>query len=219
MTKTSLALAVALLTSTTLAGTANAGGLRVGLGFGFPLGAFVAHEHLSDSSSYSERHCDRPRVARSVRNDDDDQPVHKVRHSVSKDDVAEVSQPHKVVKIEKPEIKDVEIKTAKLDDKSTVSDAAPSIFVPDSPPSKITGTQSTPATLHTAALTAETTTTTTQATTPPTDPVKTDTAKSDKTDDAKTDDAPKSKVSVSDVKRLCRRFSAAVAGLIDVPCE
>ena len=49
MTKTTLALAAALLAGTTLTSAANAGGVRVG--FGFPLGSFVAHSN----QSYSER--------------------------------------------------------------------------------------------------------------------------------------------------------------------
>ncbi|MEQ1653470.1 MAG: hypothetical protein ABL897_13350, partial [Hyphomicrobium sp.] len=68
MTKTALTLAAALLTCTTLSSAAEAGGIRVG--FGFPLGSFVARPHQSYSAapSYSaKKHCDKPqRVARHV---------------------------------------------------------------------------------------------------------------------------------------------------------
>ena len=63
MTKTTLALAAALLAGTTLTSVANAGGVRVG--FGFPLGSFIAHSNQSYSGeSYgSGRNCHKPRYA------------------------------------------------------------------------------------------------------------------------------------------------------------
>ena len=209
MTKNSVALAAVLLASTTLTGAANAGGLRVGLGFGFPLGNFVAHQHQNDYSrpSYSKPHCDKPRaVARSTRSYD--------RHFEPKHEVAEAPapRPRKIVKVEKPdEEKTIEIKTAKLEDTATANDA-PSIYVPDAPPSNITGTQSTPTAMQTAAVTTDTATVTTP------EPVKVETPKVEKTAEVKAEDEPKKKSGL-DVKRLCRRFSAAVASLIDVPCE
>lgn len=211
MTKNSLALAAVLLASTTLTGTANAGGLRVGLGFGFPLGHFVAHEMMHDSGRpVYNKHCDKPRVvARSTRSYDDDAPARKI---VKRSPKMEAAKP--------VEEKEVEVKTAKLEDKTTATDATPVIYVPDTPPvSNITGTQSTPSSLRTAALTTDAPSTAT------TEPAKTDSAKAEtpkveakteKTETAKTEDEPKSK---GNLQKLCRRFSAAIAGLIDVPCE
>ena len=61
MTKTTLALAAALLAGTTLTSAANAGGVRVG--FGFPLGSFIAHSNQSYSGEGygSGRNCHKPR--------------------------------------------------------------------------------------------------------------------------------------------------------------
>ena len=90
MNRTAFAIAAALLAGTTLTSAANAGGLRVG--FGFPLGSFIAHSNQNYSDNdYGCRHCDRPHyAARHVY--EDDAPVHKVKHT-PKVDTAEVSQP------------------------------------------------------------------------------------------------------------------------------
>jgi hypothetical protein len=63
MTKITLSLAAALIAGTTMmTSAANAGGLR--LGFGFPLGSFVAHPNENYSEVSYRRHQERERMAR-----------------------------------------------------------------------------------------------------------------------------------------------------------
>src|SRR3954453_7296059 len=63
MTKTTLALAAVLIAgSTMMTGAANAGGIRVG--FGFPLGSFVAHPNQNYSDGAYERRCEKERARR-----------------------------------------------------------------------------------------------------------------------------------------------------------
>jgi hypothetical protein len=207
MTKTTLALAAALLAGTTLSTAANAGGVR--LGFGFPLGSFVAHEHQNYSAAPSyERHCDKP-VHTARHEYREDAPVRKVSRPAPKVEVAdEEPAPLKVKAVKDP----APIQVAKLDDTTVKTDAAPSIYVPETPVSDIKGTQSTPTPFHTASITPEVVK----------DAAKVDEPKVEKTEKVEKveKDEPKAKVvSSTEVKRLCRRFSAAIAGLIDVPCE
>lgn len=245
MSKTALALAAALLATSTLSSAANAGGLRVGLGFGFPLGNFVAHERQSDTGrSYSKPDYHKPAaVARSHDNDPPvrhakraapkvetaDAPARKVKRAAPKVDVAEAPapRPRKLTKVLKPAVQDSpEVKTAKLEDTATVTDATPSIYVPEAPAaadSNLAGTQSTPAVTRTALVTPETAAGPTAATTA-TEPAPVEAAKIEKLEEPKTAEVksePEGKKVVvpATVKRLCRRFSAAVASLIDVPCE
>ena len=63
MPKTIIAAAAALIAGTALADTANAG---VRVGFGFPLGSFVAHENSGGGGGYG-RDCERPRRYQSAR--------------------------------------------------------------------------------------------------------------------------------------------------------
>ncbi|MET0432267.1 MAG: hypothetical protein ABWZ86_07290 [Hyphomicrobium sp.] len=72
MTKMTLALAAALIAGTTMTSAANAGGVR--LGFGFPLGSFVAHSNEAFDGGY--RRSERPRYVR--RDYQDDAPVRKI---------------------------------------------------------------------------------------------------------------------------------------------
>lgn len=241
MTKKTLVLAATLIATATLSNAANAGGLRVGLGFGFPLGNFVAREHQSDTGHSYKSHnsYSKPRaVARS--HHDDEAPVRKakrvapkvevveaaprkVKRVAPKVEVAEAPRPRKIVKlpkVSKPVAEPVEVKTAKLEDPATVTDETPSIFVPETPPaavgSNVTGTQSTPAVTRTAAVTIEPD--------PALEPAKVETEKVEpkveKTVELKTEVKSEQKTELpGTVKRLCRRFSAAIAGLIDVPCE
>ena len=232
MTKTTLTLAAALLAGTTLSSAANAGGIRVG--FGFPLGSFVAHQHQNytpaPSSNYrAEKHCDKPvRAARhEVR---EEAPVRKVRRPAPKVEVAEEAPaPRKIKRGPKVEVAEeapaprvvkvkaaaepAPVQVAKLEDNTIQNDATPSIYVPEAPVvSNFTGTQSTPAVIRTASINPA---------------VVKDEAKVDEPKVVKVEkvekaekDAPKAKIAVaSEGKRLCRRFSAAIAGLIDVPCE
>lgn len=262
MTKTISTLAALFLATSAMSSAAHAGGVR--LSFGGPLGSFTAHEKLSDGPagtarySRSSPHCDKPAKTYSVarhRDDDDDAPRRVVRKA-PKQEVAEAAPVHKMprkpkVYIEKNETKP-EVKTAKLEDKSVLSDAAPAITIPQSPAAEaqVTGTQSTPAsataqtpaqtaaqtvtqpapapvpatqtaTLETAPITApavapdaepKTTVSATEVVTEPAkaEPVKAEPEKPAKSAKGKSD---------SMAARLCKRFSAAVAGLVDVPCE
>lgn len=231
MTKITLTLAAALLASTTLSGAAIAGGIRVG--FGFPLGSFVAHEHQNYSSapSYSaNKHCDKPvRAARhEVR---EEAAVRKVSHRAPKVEVAnDEPAPRKIKRAPKVEVAEEEapaprvikakpaeiqapVQVANLDDKAVTSDAAPSIYVPESPVTEFKGTQSTPAAITTASVTSAVVK----------DVAKVEQPKIEKVVTIEQDE-PKAKAktetgTASTAKRLCRRFSAAIAGLIDVPCE
>jgi hypothetical protein len=192
MNRTAFAIAAALLAGTTLTSAANAGGLRVG--FGFPLGSFIAHSNQNYSDNdYGCRHCDRPHyAARHVY--EDDAPVHKVKHT-PKVDTAEVSQP---------------TTTAKLEDK-LVTDAATTTEIAKTTTSD---TGSTPTT------TSDTTTASTDTTT--STPTATHTPKIEKvaTVDNKVTTGKTDVTTVAaDTKQVCRRYSATIAGLVDVPCE
>ena len=226
LTKSALTLAAALLAGSALSTAANAGGIRVG--FGFPLGSFVAHSNQSHSyssgPSYGEKHCAKPAPRRQVA---EEAPVHHVKHTAPKHvEVAEEEAPapriKKIRAIAKAPVEDAqaEIKTAKLEDKSIMSDAAPAIVIPETPPvvvNNLAGTQSTPSE-KTATVTVEPAATPV-ATTPVKDEPKVETAKIEKIVTIEKDE-PKRKVNISsEAKRVCRRFSAAIAGLIDVPCE
>ena len=218
MTKTTLAIAAALLAGTTLTSAANAGGVR--LGFGFPLGSFVAHQNQSytPSSGY-EKHCAKP--ARVARHHEEAAPVRHVKRAAPKQEVAEAPAPRKIKRAPKVEVaeaapapriakvKPVEVQEARLEDKTVANDATPSIYVPETPVADVKGTQSTPVEVTTASIEPAPVATEAKIETPAVE--KTVTIEKDE---------PKAKIAVSgEVKRLCRRFSAAIAGLIDVPCE
>jgi hypothetical protein len=255
MTKTTLTLAAALLAGTTLSSAANAGGVRVG--FGFPLGSFVAHEHQNytpaPTSNYrAEKHCDKP--VRAARHEErEEAPVRKAHRPAPKVEVAEEAPaprkikrapkvevaeeapaPRKIKRAPKVEVAEEEapaprvvkvkaapapepapapVQVAKLEDNTIQNDATPSVYVPETPVvTNFTGTQSTPAVIRTASI----------APAVIKDEVKVDEPKVVKVEKVeKTEkDEPKAKIAVtSEIKRLCRRFSAAIAGLIDVPCE
>ncbi len=74
MTKIALALAAALIAGTAMTSAANADGVR--LGFGFPLGSFVAHSN----ENYGGGDYRRSERRRYVRRDDqdDDTPIRKI---------------------------------------------------------------------------------------------------------------------------------------------
>jgi hypothetical protein len=184
MTKITLTLAAALLAGTTLTSAANAGGLRVG--FGFPLGSFIAHSaQNSMDDGYSRRYERRRRVYEAER-----APVRKAK-PVSK--VATV----------KPVAKQV-IKTAKLEDKLS-SDPATTTEIAKT--SDVTTASTTPASTPAPAATTNTTTA--------------ETAKVEKvaTVDKTTTEAKSNTSETAPAKQICRRYSAAIAGLVDVPCN
>ena len=191
MTKTTLALAAALIAGTTMmTSAANAGGLR--LGFGFPLGTFVAHSNQNYSEGGdSRRYHERERMERRYDADQAAAAAAARRARAAKVETAEVTKPVAPV-----------TKVAKLDDK-LASDPATTTEI---------------AKTSTETSTDKTTDTTTTATT--TDTTDTDTAKvataETTTTNAKTDVTTGS---LPDTKRVCRRFSPAIAALVDVPCE
>jgi hypothetical protein len=117
MNKTTFALAAALIAGTTMTSTANAGGVR--LGFGFPLGSFVAHSN----ENYSGRDYRRAQRPRTVRRDyRDDAPARKI---------VKVKQAPKVDVAETP-VKAPVVKTAKLEDK-LASDPATTTVIEKTP--------------------------------------------------------------------------------------
>ncbi len=212
MTKTALTLAAALLAGTTLSNAANAGGIR--LGFGMPLGSFVAHSNQSynskPSSGYGEKKCAKKAApARHYVKHEEPAPRKVVKHTAPKKiEVAEEAPVRRIKKVVKAP---VAIQTATLEDKAIISDAAPSIVVPETPPAAdVTGTQSTPA-IETANVTTETAPAVTEE-------VKTELATVE-TAKVETEESKRKINLTSEAKRVCRRFSAAIAGLIDVPCE
>lgn len=255
MTKTISTLAALFLATSALSSAAEAGGVR--LSFGGPLGSFTAHpthssgpggtaKNYSHARSYAARndHCEKParRLAQ--------QRAKVYAHKAPKIEVAEAPAVRKIRKpkvvIERPHREAPEVKTAKLVDKDVVSDAAPSITVPESPvaPVQVTGTQSSPsartASLEPATVPApaavapdaepQAAAESTQAAATPapaavetavTEPAKVEPVKAEaaKTEPAKKTAKETKGKSDAMVARICRRFSAAIAGLIDVPCE
>ena len=215
MTTKTLTLAALMLASTTLVSAAEAGGVR--LSFGGPLGSFTAHPNQSSGPGGTARkeHCAKPAPKHYAKpsyvgrkHQEDEAPVRHVKRAAPKVEVAETPAPRKIRKpkvvIEKPEIAEqVEVQTAKLDDKSVISDVTPSIYLPETPvaASELTGTQSSPAVVRTAALTPA--------------PEATVVAKEAKQEAAKPVKAEKPETAAA---KICRRFSAAIAGLIEIPC-
>jgi hypothetical protein len=203
MTKTTLTLAAALLAGTTLTSAANAGGIRVG--FGFPLGSFIAHSNQSYSGGgYGHRNCNHRHHAA------------RPRHRPTT--VAKAKRKPKVEVASKP-VKQV-VKTAKLEDKLVTDD------------STTTEIAKTPATTNNETKPAETTNTTTTSSIEKTTEdssgsastsTETEAPKVEQTasvETSSTDKTETKKISVpAKIKHVCRRFSAAVAGLVDVPCQ
>lgn len=217
MTTKALTLAALMLASTTLVSAAEAGGIR--LSFGGPLGSFTAHPNQSSGPGGTARkeHCAKPAAQHYAKpsylgrkHQEVEAPVRQAKkHAAPKVEVAEAPVQRKIRKpkvvIEKPEVAEqVEVQTAKLDDKSVISDVSPSIYVPETPvaTSELTGTQSTAAVVRTAALTPA----------PEASVVATETKKEEA---AKPVKAEKPETAAA---KICRRFSAAIAGLIEIPC-
>jgi len=182
MTKTTLALAAALMVgSTMVTSAANAGGVR--LGFGFPLGSFMAHSNQNYQEEAYRRQAQKEGMAR--------------RNNAEKAAAAAAARRAHAAKMEvAQETKSVAPVTriAKLEDKLA----------------------SDPATTTEIAKTSTTDTSTADTTTP-------DTTESSKVAAVKTttsdSDPEQTKESPNDRNRVCRRFSAAIAGLVDVPCK
>ena len=207
MTKTTLALAAALLAGTTLTSAANAGGVRVG--FGFPLGSFIAHSNQSYSGEGygSGRNCHKPRYAARRQYEAAAAPVRKIKRAPKAAVAYKVSKP--------------EVQTAKLEDKLITNDET-TTEIAKTPAADFSGTQSTASTstTTTAVLDKETdkaATTTTPAMAKVEAPKVEKVATVEKTETS--GKAEQKTISVPAAKRVCRRFSAAIAGLVDVPCQ
>jgi hypothetical protein len=188
MTKTTLTLAAVLLAGTTLSNTASAGGVRVG--FGFPLGSFVAHSNQSyagDGYGY-QRHCDRERSARRMRHTKI-AASRKVKHArkVQTANVKPASAPT--------------IKTAKLEGKLESNPATTTEIAKTTTTPIATGSVTT-SSVTPAKETKESAPVSTASNIKSSEPVKSDL-----------------KTSIAVAKKVCRRYSAAIAGLIDVPCN
>lgn len=187
MTKIAFALAAAVLAGTTMTNAANAG---VRLGFGFPLGSFIAHSNENYSANDYRRN-DRPRAVR--RDYQDDAQARKV---------AKIKRAPKVDVADAPVVKAPAapaVQTAKLEDKLS-SDPATTTEIEKTPASASTSETTKPANEMTTGSIKQASTTT------------------DKTDTAVKADT-ETTAAATDTKHVCRRYSAAIAGLVDVPCE
>lgn len=239
MSKTINTLAALFVAAIAVPSAAEAGGVR--LQFGGPLGSFVAHPHLSSGpggtmrnrsyaesrSSYSA-HCKQRELAKARKIEIARQAAQaRKAREIELARAAEVRR-DKIETAERTARKAKVVQTAKLEDKTVTSDA-PVIFVPESPApdAKFTGTQSTPAPARTAAVnTNEANTGTgveaedkTEVVVLPV--VEENDTKAAETAEAKADEAePEQKEAETTVaEKICRRFSAAIAGLITVPCN
>jgi len=184
MTKIAFALAATVLAGTTMTNAANAG---VRLGFGFPLGSFIAHS-AENYSSNDYRRYDRPRTVR--RDYDDEASARKVAKikRAPKTEVADAPAKPRVIPV---------VQTAKLEDKLA------------SDPATTTVIEKTPAAANE---------TTTPAKNVTTGSIKQALATTDKTETtAKVD--TETTTATAETKHVCRRYSPAIAGLVDVPCE
>ncbi len=175
MTKIAFALAAAVLAGTTMTNAANAG---VRLGFGFPLGTFIAHS-AENLSARDYRRNDRPRTVR--RDYQDDAPARKIAKvkSAPKTEVAEAPVKAPVTPA---------VQTAKLEDKLS-SDPATTTVIEKSATKDVT-----------------------------TGSIKQASATTDKTETTAKADTETTTAAV-ETKHVCRRYSPAIAGLVDVPCE
>ena len=113
------------------------------------------------------------------------------------------------------------MQTAKLEDKLITNDET-TTEIAKTPASDVSGTQSTASTstTTTAVLDKESdkaATTTTPATAKVEAPKVEKVATVEKTETS--GKAEQKTISVPAAKRVCRRFSAAIAGLVDVPCQ
>jgi len=186
MTRFTLSLAAALLAGTTLTSAANAGGIRVG--FGFPLGSFIAHSAQNYPDDGYARRQER-------------------RHTARRTYQADAAPARKIKRASKPAVAAARpasppaVQTAKLEDRLTSNPATTTEIAKTSNVSTASVTPAEPATVTPASNTATTETKTTTV------------AAADKPEPV-----AKAKTPASDAKQVCRRYSAAIAGLIDVPC-
>ncbi len=107
MTKTLIAFATAILAATTFFASAAEAGMRVRLGFGFPIGSFTAH---GNSSGYSEYHRRRHHYVRREAPDD----VKVTKKSTATKSVAKAEPEEKVEKDDVAQSENSSISTASL---------------------------------------------------------------------------------------------------------
>ncbi|MGQ0456457.1 MAG: hypothetical protein ACT4OU_05290 [Hyphomicrobium sp.] len=217
MNRTALTLAAALVTGATFTNAAEAGGLR--LGFGMPLGSFVAHSLSQESrhSGYSSgrsgyERMQEQRAARAAK------VAAAKREAAKRQAIAEAearARKAKAVAAAQATTENVEIKTAKIEDKTTATDAAPTIYVPTAP-AVVDAPKADAEVAKVGAID---------------DAVKIEAPKTEELKQVVTIEKPAQPVTVEKVEtkptettsakaqRICRRFSAAIAGLVDIPCE
>lgn len=186
MSKITFALAAALVAGTTMTSVANADAVR--LGFGFPLGSFVAHSNENGSGR------DYQGVARrrSVPENTASRKIAKVKRPRA--EVAKTTIEPRVTRA---------VQTAKLESKLPADSVTTATTIEKTPVAKGDATLA-----NTAAgsITATATSGTASAE---------KTASTDKSVASKVDTAP----APTATQHICRRYSPAIAALIDVPCE
>lgn len=196
MTKITLAaLAAAILAGTAFTSAAEAGGMRVG--FGFPLGSFVARSHSPDAvRSYGKRGPDCHRRSARV-----SAPVRKALKKKQMTQTAAHSPAPQKIKA-KPVV------VAKTETKPVTNDA-PVINVPGTPVSKpvVAETSTVQQPIETAAIKPEPVTTEIKAEAPKFAAATETVSKIEEV------------VATDKGKQVCRRFSALIGDLIDVPCK
>lgn len=233
--KKSIAIAAALIAGTTLTNAANAG---VRLGFGFPMGSFIAHENQSYSGRGGGDY-ERPRRAAPARKAYVPQQQAPKRTYVA----PVVAQPKYVAPVQ-PVAQAQPASSAKIDTKlseaSAKADEKNVTEIAKTPADQVANGQPEVSTTAILARAPEgatkngTSTATKEVTSLPEVVVETPklekkaektekVAKTDKVASVSKSDGKKSDLqkvdSTSDDRKVCRRFSAAIAGLIDVPCE
>jgi hypothetical protein len=174
MTKTTFALAAALFAGTSMTSAANADAVRVG--FGFPLGSFVAHTN-ENYSGREYRQVERPHATRRDYQDDAAARKFVKPQRPTRDEDAEVAP-----KSPAPPI----VQTAKLESKL------------ESDPARTTVIEKTPVPAN-----------------PAVNGDKNTTAVQSVAQKAEADTAP----APPETKHVCRRYSPAIAALVDVPCD
>jgi hypothetical protein len=180
MTKITLALAAAALAATTMTSVANADALRVG--FGFPLGSFVAHSNENYDGRYYRR-AEQPRYERRAYRDD-----------VPQRRIVKVKQAARA-QVADDSVKAPAIKTAKLEDKLGSDPATTTVIAKT--------TAETEAAAPSKSLT-------TGSVSPREVKTAVNTEKNSDADTATVEQA---------TTHVCRRYSPAIAALIDVPCK
>lgn len=216
MSKFAIALAAAaLLAAPSFSSTAEAGGIR--LGFGFPLGSFIARPHQSYNSGGGYERYQAKKEARQARLAAARQQAAASRQAqLQKAQAQKMAAAEKAAQIKRAKAAEA-AKVAKVETKAVTTDPAPTVYVP------VANAAATPVTTapvtETAAVTAEPAKT--AALEPAATTETTPDVKAEKVEKVEKPAVEKSNVKVTSAtaKRVCRRFSAAIAGLIDVPCE